>query len=210
MTYGQVRDLTLQLINRYSVAGTQVAEHYNNQADYLARIPGLVNDAMMEIATTVRPIFAEYDLDANTGRSYGDGWVAFDMPNDFFRIAGGGVPRFRKRRYHRFSQFRWLGESTLLIREKALADELFVEYYRYPVQLPAQPDDETPLDNVPVTHSALAYYAAAQLMMQDDAFQYATLYNKYEDKLSKMIPAPYTEPVITEDVYSACEWGELY
>ena len=56
MNYGQVRDQVLKLLNQYSVAGDKVDGSYNNQADYLLRIPELVNDAMTEIATTARKI----------------------------------------------------------------------------------------------------------------------------------------------------------
>ena len=56
MTYEQVKNQTLKLLNQYSVAGNKVEGSYNNQADYLKRIPELVNDAMVEIATTARKI----------------------------------------------------------------------------------------------------------------------------------------------------------
>lgn len=31
MTYGEVRDRALKLVNQYSLAGAQIAESYNNQ-----------------------------------------------------------------------------------------------------------------------------------------------------------------------------------
>ena len=43
MTYGQMRDRVLMLLNQYSIAGGKIRVTYNNQADYLARVPGAVN-----------------------------------------------------------------------------------------------------------------------------------------------------------------------
>ena len=58
MNYAWARDFALELINQYSVAGDPVLLSYNNQADYLARIPKLLDDAQNLVATTVRRIRA--------------------------------------------------------------------------------------------------------------------------------------------------------
>ena len=39
MTYGELKNYVLQLLNQYSTAGTLTPPTYNNQADYLARLP---------------------------------------------------------------------------------------------------------------------------------------------------------------------------
>ena len=54
MTYGQMRDRVLMLLNQYSIAGGKIRVTYNNQADYLARVPGAVNEALVYLATTAR------------------------------------------------------------------------------------------------------------------------------------------------------------
>ena len=41
MTYGQLKADVLRLIHQYSIAGNKVATTYNNQQDYLNRIPSL-------------------------------------------------------------------------------------------------------------------------------------------------------------------------
>ena len=56
MTYGELKRQALMLISQYSIAGTTVPASYNNQADYIMKIPLLVDSAEMEIATTVKPI----------------------------------------------------------------------------------------------------------------------------------------------------------
>ena len=54
MTYGELRDRVLMLLNQSSVAGGKIQVTYNNQADYLARLPGAVDDALLYLATTAR------------------------------------------------------------------------------------------------------------------------------------------------------------
>ena len=56
MTYGELKNRVLELIFSYSVAGSQIPATYNNQADYIAMIPGLVNNGQMDIATSVKRI----------------------------------------------------------------------------------------------------------------------------------------------------------
>ena len=73
MTLKDVTDVSLQLINQYSIAGTPVSSGYNNQQDYLLRIPLLVNDAQNYIATTARKIFAEYVFVQNPTKNLLDG-----------------------------------------------------------------------------------------------------------------------------------------
>jgi hypothetical protein len=62
MTYQECKNQVLKLLNQYTIAGSAVADGYNNQADYIRRIPSLINDAMMEISTTVRKLEALCDL----------------------------------------------------------------------------------------------------------------------------------------------------
>ena len=56
MTYGELKNRVLELIFSYSVAGSQIPATYNNQADYIAMIPGLVNNGQMDIATSEKRI----------------------------------------------------------------------------------------------------------------------------------------------------------
>ena len=54
MTYGELKSRVLELIFSYSVAGSEIPATYNNQQDYINMIPGLGNNAQMDIATTVK------------------------------------------------------------------------------------------------------------------------------------------------------------
>ena len=62
MTVGELKKRVLQLIFSYSVAGSEIPATYNNQADYLAMIPGLVNNGQMDIATSVKRLPAQAAL----------------------------------------------------------------------------------------------------------------------------------------------------
>ncbi|MBR3569281.1 MAG: hypothetical protein IKN96_00560 [Oscillibacter sp.] len=53
--YAEIKRFTLELIDRHSVAGETVSPAYNNQSDYIGRIPNLINAALTQIALTVSP-----------------------------------------------------------------------------------------------------------------------------------------------------------
>ena len=42
------------------------------------------------------------------------------------------------------------------------------------------------IDNTVETQIAIPYYVAAHIVMQDDSFKYASLYNEFENKLSRL------------------------
>jgi len=220
MTYGQIKDQVLQLLNQYSVAGTMVANTYNNQQDYLNRIPNLVNDAVMEIATTVRriPAFLTLSLDEDSGLAYeefGDR-IRFELPEDFYQFKTGDT-LVTTNEGHVFHGNRYMieGRKYLLIpkREFQRGHVYTITYYRYPKLLALPPAAEDELDNVPETHYAIPFYVAAYLVIHDDSFLYASFYNKYEDKLAKMTPDISAEAHPVSDVYATSlgdAYGDIY
>ena len=78
---------------------------------------------------------------------------------------------------------------------------MMVEYYRYPEALPAAPEDSAELDNTPEVHSIIPYYVAAHLVMYDDAFRYASLWNEFETRLGRLTEPVFTESEPIQDVY---------
>ena len=188
MNYGQVKNKVLMLLNQYSVAGKLVASSYNNQQDYLNRIPMLVNDAMEEIATTYRKIPAVMDLTVLERESLGN-LTRFALPDDFFQFKTGDtmVVTNDGRMLHT-NKYSLQGKSYLLVPTEELEQDAhyFITYYRHPVRLGDKPADTDELDNEPETHEALAFYAAAFLVIHDDNFVFASLYNKYDDKVTKL------------------------
>lgn len=200
MTYGQVKDQVLKLLNQYSIAGDKVDGSYNNQADYLLRIPGLVNDAMTEIATTARKIPVLLELKRLYREDLGD-VVRYTLPDDFYQFVSGSVVKTTDGRVLHTNVYATQGKRHLIL-PKNEAKDYTITYYRYPQLLSDKPDDADELDNDPESHYAIPFYVAAYLVIHDDPFQYATFYNKYEDKLAKMGPGIHAEVRIVDDAYS--------
>ena len=200
MNYGQLKKLVLQLIFSESIAGEEISYTYNNQADYLRAIPGLTNDGMMYIATTVKKIPEIVRLTDLETEDFG-AYTMYILPKDFWRLNNGGLiwqrpdvyslPNYSYQRFHGYKLY--ANNKLMIAKNTPHLDEMLVEYYRYPETLGDDPDDLTELDNTPETHSALPYYVAAQLVMYDDAFRYSALWNAFETRLSRI-----TEPVTTE------------
>jgi len=199
MNYGQVKRAVLQLLNQYSIAGTQVPGSYNNQQDYLERIPGLVNDAVMEIATTARKIPATLRLGDMPSMELEDE-VEYKLPEDFYQFVSGSVMRTVDGRTLHTNVYA-LRERKYLRVPKEEAGDYEVGYYRYPSLLGENPRDEDRLDNEPETHYAIPFYVAAHLVVHDEAFLYQVFYNKYEDKLAKMGPGVSAEVRPVADSY---------
>lgn len=200
MTYGQLKKLTMQLVFSESIAGSQLPSTYNNQADYLRMIPGLANDGMMYIATTVKKIPEIVPLSSLEKEDLG-AFSLYLLPPDFYKLMNGGLiwqrpdpyidPRYS---YQRFHGYKLYANNRLMIPNNVPhLDGMMVEYYRYPAALVDDPDDKTELDNTPETQAALPYYIAAQLVMYDDPFRYSSLHNEFETRLSRI-----TEPVTVE------------
>lgn len=204
MNYAWARDFTLQLINQYSVAGQTVEPGYNNQADYLRRIPNLLDDAQMHAATTVRRIRKVTPL-TELLPGYMPGWELYELPEDCWQMVSGGLIRFHGPKLQRYHRYRLIGAKQIAVPE-SLRGELEVEYFRYPRLLGPDPSEQAELDNAPEVQYALPYYAAAQLVLYDNAFAYSTLRNEFDTRLERLGELPQTEIVPTEDAYSAEEW----
>lgn len=220
MNYGQVKNQVLQLLNQYSVAGDTVAPSYNNQQDYINRMPALVNDAVLEIATTARKIPAQLVLTTAVEEGeepsvaweeYGDR-IRFTMPEDFYQFKTGDTfVQTNDGHVFHTNVYSMQGRKYLLIPKREFDEGRTYEitYYRYPTLLAAKPADTDELDNIVETHYAVPFYVAAFLVMHDDAFLYSAFYNKYEDKLAKMGAGVSVELGPVGDAY-AFNAGESY
>ena len=204
MTYGQVKRLSLQKIYSDTIAGEVIESSYNNQADYEIPIPGLVNDAMTYIATTVKRIPAITKLeDLNWDEE--DQFYIYYLPEDCYEIMNGGlILPFRENQARevsdRYRKYRLYGANQLWLPKNA-PKGLYLEYYRFPAMVDSDTPDDTELDNTPDTHAAIPYYVAAQLVMYDDAFRYASLYNDWENRLGRLKEQTRVEESHVRDVY---------
>lgn len=199
MNYGQIRDRALQLIDQYSVAGQTVALSYNNQADYVKKIPALINRGLELISTTYRRIRDIAALPTLSRVKFGEN-TAYVLPKDCWQMGGlstfnpdGGIVRWPK--------FRMLGENMFVLDEPA-PRPLIVEYYRHPRLLSDAPKDSDELDGGIEVQMLLPYYVAAQLVMLDNAFAYSALLNEFEAGAQRLIELPRAEVGAVEDVYS--------
>lgn len=206
MNYEWARDFTLELINQYSVAGDVVAMSYNNQADYIARIPKLLDDAQMHIATTVRRIRAIVPSSQLESEVRGT-WRVYTVPEDCWQMSSAGLVRFTEKEVQRYHKYRTIGAKQFAVPESL--GEFSLEYFRYPKLLGLKPAVSAELDNTQEAQFALPYYAAAHLVMYDNAYAYGVLFNEWEGKLERLYELPQTELTAIEDAYSGAEWGAM-
>nr|DAL14471.1 MAG TPA_asm: hypothetical protein [Caudoviricetes sp.] len=203
MTFEQVQNQVLKLLNQYSVAGTIVAPAYNNQQDYLNRMASLANDAVMEIATTARKIPAALSLDALYGEDAGD-YLRYELPEDFYQFkTGDTLLTTDEGRLLHTNCYTVSGRRYLLVPKREIEEgaSYTITYYRYPKLLGEKPDATDELDNEPETHFAVPFYVAAFLVIHDDSFLFSAFYNKFEDKLAKMSAGLSVEARAVDDVY---------
>lgn len=204
MTFEQVQNQVLKLLNQYSVAGALVAPAYNNQQDYLNRVASLANDAVMEIATTARKIPATLDLSTLGSEDAGD-WVRYELPEDFYQFkTGDTLLTTDDGRLLHTNRYTISGQKYLLVPKREIEEgsSYTITYYRYPRLLSDKPAPTDELDNAPETHYAVPFYVAAFLVIHDDNFLFASFYNKFEDKLAKMSAGLSVEARSVDDVYN--------
>ena len=204
MDYKWARDFTLELINQYSIAGGEIATTYNNQSDYLRRIPKLLNDAQVCVATNAGKIRTITDLKSLKRTRMGS-WFTYQLPEDCWQVCSGGLIRTDGDRFQRYHRYHLVGDNSIAVPGE-LDGNMHLEYYRYPALLEQDPADDAKLDNTVEAQMALPYYVAAHLVMQDDAFAYSALLNEFEGKLARMGERLQTDVNVVEDSYSAGEW----
>ena len=199
MTYGELKKRVLQLIFSYSVAGSEIPATYNNQADYQAMIPGLVNNGQMDIATSVKRLPAQVavsDLETETI----NGRVLYKLPANCWMPFTGGMLFERSRRYERFFGYRFISGAIEL--PCWAPSGLLLEYWRYPELVDADTPESTELDNTPDVHECLVFYVAAHLLAYDDPYRYTVFKNMYEERMSRLREPLWLEPGNIRNLYS--------
>ena len=187
------------LMHQYSVAGAEIAPDYNDRADLLTRIPILLDSAQKYLATTTRPIPAELPLLRETAEQK-EGFFIFTLPDDLWQLSGKGIPLLKDGTFIRYRGYHRVGRDKLASPTGDMG-EMVVQYHRYPVPVPLQPDEDFLLDNVEDAQDAAAYYVAAMLLLHDNPFAYSALYNEFESRRQQMTPRRSTEYDHIEDIY---------
>ena len=212
----------LELINQSTIAGESIALTYNNQADYVRRIPALINHAVMKIRTTTKPDRRTAEL--TDGERRGN-WILFPLPSNCQNLISGSVFRLtpgggleHPADYRIVGSQIWVPDTGRSPRHcpppdgppggdpfpdfpEPVSSGVFVEYTAYPVQLPPDPPDSYPMEETPDVIQAAEYYAAAALVMMEDEFLYSTLMREFEERLEQMRPRITAEFVPVRDVY---------
>ena len=169
--------------------GVDIPLTYNDQEDDIKRmVMPLINDAMMEIATNVRPIYTYVEFTVpkkNLNEPFKD--LQFQMPEDFDRaVAVYFTPAFgRNQTTDEADYYKWYGDDTFTVPDR-YAGTYRVEYMRWPAQYDEATDVNTELDNTPDTHSVIPYYVAAMIANWDDQKAYYNLFNQWETRLSRL------------------------
>ena len=214
MTYEQVKNQVLKLLNQYTIAGSAVTDVYNNQQDYIRRMPGLINDALTEICTTVRKIEAQLALTPELAEDETEREYRFHMPADFYQFKSGAhFIQWRGQQVRNWA-YDYRGQDAIVLpKELVEHGEPVLVYYRYPNLL--DEDDEniapsTALDSTADVHRVIPYYVAGTLALHDDPFLASTLLNAYEDKLAKLQRDVATTTLPTTDVYDFYSHPGLY
>ncbi len=200
MTYGYCRDAALKLLNQYSIAGTVIASSYNNQYDYLKRVPELVNDALELISLAVGQPEGVFVPAAEALEDLGGGWAAFGLPEDFVRLNPRGLPRSGAGGLEYVKDYRLLAGRRLAL-PRALLPGAAVAYLRAPAKVSLDTPDAEVLDLPGWAAGPAPYYVAAHLAAGEDSFLYAALLNEFEARLEALKPAPESETELAEDAY---------
>ena len=175
MTYGQIRDAALKLLQQYSLGDAPIPRTYNEQGDDLRRIPELVDDAMWIIASGPRRIHAAKPLERLPERDRG-GMMCCSLPQNLMEIVPGGLLVLEEGR-----------------RPRACCDAIAAGQ--------TEPCDQYDLDNTPDAHRAVPYYVAAQLALREDETVHAALLRQWQEMLLRLAPLPQPRRHLIGDVY---------
>ena len=122
------------------------------------------------------------------------------LPEDCRQMCSTGLICYDGDTFRRDHRCHIVGAKQFAV-PKGLGGEIRVEYFRYPRLLGDAPADTDALDNTPDVQMALPYYAAAYLVMQDDAFAFSALNNEFESRLARLRERPHADIAAVEDVY---------
>lgn len=197
MTYGELKRKVLELMDRATVAGSDISPAYNGQSDLLRRIPGLLNDAVMRIRDRI-PLEDQVLLGKTQGEAVGP-YRRYEMPEDFRAFRGGHVWQAGEHTLP-WRDFRLCGDAILLP-----PGQYWVAYYKNPALLPADPGDDYAWGEKRHVLYIAAYYAAAMLSAGEDSLTYTVLMQEFRERFERLREI-WCEGEPVEDVYDDGGW----
>lgn len=218
MNLNEIAEMSLQLINQYSVSGQIIPDTYNNQADYLVRIPHLANDGIVYMGTGNVKQIGTYVFTQKADKSPNAVFKSYSMPSAFFRPYGSSVPYIIGKGQVPTSEYMWLGSRELLLSPH-IEGQIKIDYYRYPSLfstefVPSVVDEEgnviTPWSykdgtvevDLPLeAQYALPYYIGSHLISQDFLNESYILMNEFELKMARISTYPVVDVESAEDTY---------
>jgi len=209
MTYGELKTKVLNLIFSYSIAGDEIKLSYNNQEDYVNMIPPLLSSVQAYIyqIKKIRDSIQLRDLEKeDNGTTY-----TYTLPDDCMKVVPGIIiprggsygPVFERRMDYK------LFGGDKMIAPKSYPDNAILEYEKRAVPVPQNVPDHYVLKNTEEVNEIIPFYIAAFVVMHDDAFKYAALYNEFETRLQRLqTNPPYVEINEVFDVYGGFDGPE--
>jgi hypothetical protein len=174
------------------------------------RIPVFINEGLVNIRTSFKPSPIVVPLE---GGEDGGHFITYTLPGDFWALKSGGVFKVHDGRFVKTNEYRLSGRGKIIVPAK-WDGQYYIEYYRYPVQLPLDGSltDDFEVDEEIDVLQAATYYAAAHLVIREDEFMYATLYNEYDGRLSRLTNGVSAEVQHVDDAYAPRNdlWGDLF
>lgn len=204
MTYGELKTKVLNLIFSYSIAGDDIQLSYNNQADYVNMIPPLLSSAQTYIyqIKTFQDSILLRDLERE---DLGDTYL-YHLPDDCIKVIPGIIipgGKHHTQVFHRRTDYRIFGGDKMMT-PKDYPDNAILEYEKRAVPVPQNVPDNYVLKNTDEVNEIIPFYIAAFVVMYDDAFRYAALYNEFETRLQRLRTNPaYIETNEIRDAYNA-------
>lgn len=202
MTYGELKTKVLNLVFSYSIAGEEIKSSYNNQQDYVNMIPPLLSSVQAYIyqIKKIRDSILLRDLEVeDIGGSY-----IYHLPDDCMKVIPGIiVPRGKKHGpvFERRMDYKLFG-GTKMLAPKDYPEDAILEYEKRAVPIPQNVSDNYVLKNTEEVNEIIPFYIAAFVVMYDDPFRYAALYNEFETRLQRLQTNPtYVEMNDIVDVY---------
>ena len=202
ITYGQIADQVLRLIDEYSRKG--VANAVSKTADYRLKIPDAVNEIQMDLANSFGRLYKEWEI-ANAAATYPTETSA-TLPVDWLKMAA--VNQVIDSKYWvPFTEYRL--SPTAFLYNSTQAGKIVITYFRKPTAV-AVADTAAPtvgelaqiIDVIPAAEYIVPIGVAGKILMVDDPTSSVELLNYYEARKFALEPGrPSASVEVITDMY---------